>query len=140
MMGKEEFRETAMIHGADLSRWPEDLRAQAMPVTSEPWAVAWLSELADLERRLVACDVDAPTPDRVGRAIAGTLDRIESAPRLSFGRMIAWMAAGASGFAAFAAFGVVLALHGPLAPPGLDPIALVIEAGDLSTILPGLGG
>lgn len=138
MMGKEEFRETAMIYGADLTRWPAGLRAEATTLAAEPWAVAWLAELADLEADLAAADVDAPTPDRVGRAIAGTLDRIAARPRLSLGRLVAWAVAGAGGLAASAAFGMVLALHGPLAPPALDPIAFVIEAGDLA--LPGLGG
>ncbi|MCM5557689.1 hypothetical protein [Pleomorphomonas sp. JP5] len=138
MMGKEEFRATAMIYGADLARWPAGLRAKAMSLTAEPWAVALLADLADLEADLAAADVDAPTPDRVGRAIAGTLDRVTARPRLSPGRLLAWVAAGAGGLAASAAFGMVLALYGPLAPPTLDPISFLIEAGDLA--LPGLGG
>lgn len=138
MMGKEEFRETAMIYGSDLARWPAGLRAEATPLAAEPWAAAWLSELAALEADLAAADIDAPTPDRVGRAIAGTLDRVAARQRLSVGRLVGWLAAGAGGLAASAAFGAVLALYGPLAPPALDPISFLIEAGDLA--LPGLGG
>lgn len=138
MMGKEEFREAAMIYGADLARWPAELLTQATSLAAEPWAIALLSELAKLEADLAAADTEAPTPDRVGRAIAGTLDRITAKRHVSPSRFVAWVVAGAGGLAASAAFGVALALYGPLAPPALDPISFLIEAGDLA--LPGLGG
>jgi len=139
-MTADDFRNLAMIHGADIARWPERDRRAAAAMAGEAWAAELLADLAAIEADLSAIDVAAPSPDRVGRSIAGTLARIAEPRRPSVGRILAWIAAGGGGLAASAALGVVLALRGPLAVPGLDPITLVVESGDLSVLLPGLGG
>lgn len=139
-MTRDEFHDLAMIHGADLERWPGVAREAARAMAAEPWAAALLAELALVDRHLAATDVAEPSPDRIGRAIAGTIDRISTPPKPSAGRILAWVLAGAGGLAASASLGVALALHSPLAQPPLDALALVVEAGDLSVLLPGLGG
>lgn len=144
-MTRDEFHQLALLHGADLARWPDDRRAAATRLAAEPWAAGLLADLAEVERALIAADVDAPSPDRVGRAIAATLGRINDAPArsrrgLASRQVLAWLMAGAGGFAASATLGMVLALYGPLAAPTIDPVALLVESGDLSLLVSGLGG
>lgn len=139
-MTEAEFRRLAEAWGADIARWPADRMAAARAVADEPWAAAILEGEAGVDGLFAPLRGEV-AGDRVGRAVAGVLARIEAPGRTgSAAGFLRWLLP-AAGFAAAGALGVMLALNVPLAPPdgAGDLLAAALALGD-PPLLIGLGG
>lgn len=118
MMTEIEFRRLAEAFGADVSRWPDSVRAEAEALAGEAWAVAILHEAAAIDDMLTPSPTTIPA-GIADRAIAGVSARIAS-ERSSSDRF-AWLrllAGPLSGMAAAGLIGGMLGLSGMASPSG----------------------
>ncbi len=119
-MTLQEFTRHAQAWGADIARWPESLRAEALHLSTAPEAAAVLASQRALDMLLLAGAPDI-APARVDRAI----DRVVTAlaaekPRPRFAAAFSRWLIPAAGLACAVGIGALAATIGPLADNGSD--------------------
>jgi hypothetical protein len=117
-MTLQEFTRHAETWGADIARWPQSVRAEAMRIAAAPEAEAILAG----ERRLDAIlhdGVQDAAPARVDRAIHRVVTELAAErPRPWFaGALSRWLIP-AAGLACAVCIGALAATVGPLADTG----------------------
>jgi hypothetical protein len=67
-MDNRKFKQLADAYGADLTRWPDDMQAEAQAVAATPWARAILSDAASVDALFAPLQTPL-APSRIGRNI-----------------------------------------------------------------------
>ena len=139
-MNRDEFEANVAAYGAQVQRWPERERSEALALASEPWAQQALEQAAALDDLLGGpSQVDAA---RVGRAIGGVTVRI--AQRRAWRSAWRQWLAPATGFVTAGVLGVVVGIAvTPPAQPELVAVGQLFAATmsySDSALLHGLGG
>src|SRR5690349_17075802 len=73
-MTPQEFARHAQAWGADIARWPEGVRAQALQLSTQPEAEAILAGQRELDMRLRAA-----APDVAAARVEGAINRVVTA-------------------------------------------------------------
>jgi hypothetical protein len=118
-MTLQEFTRYAEGWGADIARWPEDVRAQALQLAASAEGEAILAEQRALDTVLRdgAPDVAAKRVDRVINRVVTTLAS-EPPPARFAGTLSRWLIP--AGLACALGIGALAATIGPLADSGAD--------------------
>lgn len=114
-MTLQEFARHAEAWGADLARWPEGVRAQALPLSTSPEAEAILAAQRELDMLLRHAAHDI-APARVDQAISRVVTALAAEkPRSRFSAALSRWLIPAAGIACAVGIGALAATIGPLA-------------------------
>jgi hypothetical protein len=119
-MTLQEFARHAEAWGADIMRWPEGVRAQALQLAASPQAEAILASQRELDLLLRAATPEI-APARADDAINRVVTAIAAEkPRARLrGTLSRWLIP-AAGLACAVGIGALAATIGPLADSGAD--------------------
>ncbi len=113
-MTLEEFERLASAWGADIARWPREVRAQAAQLAQTQQARAILADVQRLDRILAGAAPDV-TQRRIEGAINAVVMRLAAdKPRLRLIDRLPRWSVPAAGFACAIALGVLIGLAEPL--------------------------
>lgn len=122
-MDNRKFQQLANAYGADLARWPAELRSEAEAVAATPWAQAILAEAASIDALFAPLQTPV-APSRIGRNIGAVTAAIQKPA----GAPTWWrrFALSGTGLVTAGIMGVALALSNTAPPSAPDQ-----GAGDL---------
>jgi len=138
-MTLQEFARHAEAWGADIARWPEDVRAQALHLSTLREAEAVLARQRELDTLLRAATPDV-APARVDLAINRVVTALAAEkPRSRFSAALSRWLIPAAGLACAVGIGALAATVGPLADHGVeDARGVLTMIFDMSSIDQGL--
>lgn len=117
-MPLERFEALAAAYGAAVGRWPEAVRAEGLRRAREPAFAAVLARAGDLDARLDAWTVPAPSAELSGRIVAAAP---VSRPRFARRARLWWSGIGLAASLAGAAAGAAgAAVVTPTETPSSD--------------------
>ena len=134
-MTLQEFTRHAQAWGADIARWPEDVRAEALRLSAAPEAEAILAGQRPLDALLRAGAAEI-APARIDHAINRVVTALAAErPRPRFaGAFPRWLIP-AAGLACAIGIGALAATIGPLADNGADdPRGVLTMIFDMTSI------
>jgi hypothetical protein len=133
-MTREEFTRHAESWGADLARWPETIRAEAMRFAATADGEAILADEQVLEAvfRAAAPDIAQARIDRAMQRVVTTLAASEPRPRFAT-TLSRWLIP-AAGLACAVGIGALAATVGPLADNPEDTRGVLTMIFDMTSI------
>ena len=134
-MTLQEFAHHAQAWGADIARWPQGVRAQALHLSTRPEAEAILASQRELDMLLRAATPDV-APARVDHAINRVVTALASEkPRARLSAALSRWLIPAAGLACAVGIGALAATIGPLADNGADePRGVLTMIFDMTSI------
>lgn len=108
-MKESEFRHYAQAYGAQISRWPDAVQADALALRETSWARDILAEAAEADALFEALPVTV-APRRVGASIARVNARIDAQKTPGWHGLWRWFALQGAGVATAGVLGVFVAV------------------------------